>query len=86
MTSHSSILVWEAHEQRSLGGYSPWDRKESDATEQFSLEVSGRLPQVSQGSGAIAGSSPVCVSWEHPTAQHVCVLNDRREPLGQKLS
>ena len=33
MTSHSSILVWEAHEQRSLGGYSPWGYKESDTTE-----------------------------------------------------
>ena len=39
MTSHSSILVWEAHEQRSLGGYSPWDRKESDATEQLTRQL-----------------------------------------------
>ena len=32
MASHSSILAWESHGQRSLAGYSPWDRKESDMT------------------------------------------------------
>ena len=30
--THSSILAWEIPGQRSLG-YSPWGRKESDATE-----------------------------------------------------
>ena len=29
---HSSILAWESHGQRSLAGYSPWGRKESDMT------------------------------------------------------
>ena len=33
MATHSSILVWESHGQRSLAGYSPWGRKESDMTE-----------------------------------------------------
>ena len=27
MATHSSILTWRIHGQRSLGGYSPWDRK-----------------------------------------------------------
>ena len=27
MATHSSILAWEIHEQRSLAGYSPWGRK-----------------------------------------------------------
>ena len=27
MATHSSILAWRIHGQRSLGGYSPWDRK-----------------------------------------------------------
>ena len=27
MTTHSSTLAWEIHGQRSLEGYSPWDRK-----------------------------------------------------------
>ena len=34
MATHSSILVWEIHGQRSLVGYSPWGHKESDMTEQ----------------------------------------------------
>ena len=32
MATHSSILSGESHEQKSLTGYSPWDRKESDMT------------------------------------------------------
>ena len=31
------FLPGEFHEQRSLVGYSPWDRKESDMTEQLTL-------------------------------------------------
>ena len=29
MTTHSSVLAeyWESHGQRSLAGYSPWDRR-----------------------------------------------------------
>ena len=33
VTTHSSILAWEIHGQRSLAGYSPWGCKESDTTE-----------------------------------------------------
>ena len=33
MATYSSTLVWRFHEQRSLVGYSPWDRKELDTTE-----------------------------------------------------
>ena len=33
MTTHSSILAWKFHGQRSLVGYSPQGRKESDTTE-----------------------------------------------------
>ena len=36
MASHSSILAGEFHGQRSLAGYSPQGRKESDMTEQLS--------------------------------------------------
>ena len=35
MATHSSILAWRIHGQRSLAGYSPRDRKESDMTEQL---------------------------------------------------
>ena len=27
MAAHSSILAWESHGHRSLGGYSPWSPK-----------------------------------------------------------
>ena len=33
MAAHSSTLAWKSHGQRSLVGYSPWGRKESDTTE-----------------------------------------------------
>ena len=33
MATHSSILAWEIHGQRSLVGYSSWSHKKSDATE-----------------------------------------------------
>ena len=33
MATHSSILTWEIHGQRSLVGYSSWDGKESDKIE-----------------------------------------------------
>ena len=32
MATHSSVLAWEIHGQRSLAGYSPWGPKESDTT------------------------------------------------------
>ena len=33
MATHSSILAWKSHGQRSLVGYSPWGLKESYMTE-----------------------------------------------------
>ena len=33
MATHSSILAWRTHGQRSLVGYSPWGHKEWDTTE-----------------------------------------------------
>ena len=36
MATHSSILVWRIPtRQRSLVGYSPWGRRESDTTERL---------------------------------------------------
>ena len=40
MATHSSILAWRVHGQRSLAGYSPWGRKESESTEQLTLGLS----------------------------------------------
>ena len=39
MAIHSSILPGKSHGQRSLGGYSPWDLKESDMTKSLSLSL-----------------------------------------------
>ena len=38
------FLPGEFHGQRSLVGYSPWERKESDTTEQLTLSLCFRLP------------------------------------------
>ena len=33
MATYSNILAWKIHGWRSLVGYSPWGRKDSDMTE-----------------------------------------------------
>ena len=33
MATHSSILAWRTHGQRSLAGWSPWGAKEGDTTD-----------------------------------------------------
>ena len=35
MATHSSVLAWRIPWTRSLVGYSPWSRKESDMTERL---------------------------------------------------
>ena len=37
LTGISYVLPGEFHGQRSLVGYSPWDRRDSDMTEQLTL-------------------------------------------------
>ena len=39
MATHSSILAWRIHGQRSLAGYSPWGWKEPDMTEGLTLTL-----------------------------------------------
>ena len=36
IATHSSIVAWEITMEKESGGYNPWDRKESDTTEQLS--------------------------------------------------
>ena len=38
MATHSCILAWRIHGQRSLVGYSPWGHKELDTTEQLTQQ------------------------------------------------
>ena len=42
MATHSSTLAWKSHGWRSLVGYSPWGRKESDMTEWLHFCISSR--------------------------------------------
>ena len=44
MAIHSSILPGKSHGQRSLEGYSPWGRKESDTTERLHFTEIRRAP------------------------------------------
>ena len=64
-----STLAWKSHGWRSLVGYSPWGRSESDMTEQLhfhfhALEKAWQpapvfLPGESQGRGSLVG----CCLW-----------------------
>ena len=50
MATHSSVLTWRIHGQRSLVVCSPWDLKESEATElslQFTYYTLGHLETAS---------------------------------------
>ena len=49
MTTHSSTLVWKIHGPRSLVGYSPWGRKESETTERLHFHFS--LSCIGEGNG-----------------------------------
>ena len=43
MATHSSILAWRFHIQKSLVGYSPWGHKELDMTEWLTLSLSRKF-------------------------------------------
>ena len=40
MATHSTVLPGEFQGQRSLAGYGPWGRKESDTAEKLTLSLS----------------------------------------------
>ena len=63
MATHSSILAWEIHGQRSLVGYSPWGCEESDTTEHESIHIIHLcfIP-------GIHGGQPQCVSSQQRRA------------------
>ena len=49
MAPHSSALAWKTHGRRSLVGYSPWGREESDTTERLHFHFS--LSCIGEGNG-----------------------------------
>ena len=74
MAPHSSTLAWKIHGQRTLVGYSPWGREESNTTERLHFHFSlftfmhwrrkwqptpVFLPGESQGQGSLVG----CGLW-----------------------
>ena len=64
MAIHSSTLAWKSHGQRSLIGYSPWGRKESDTTEWLhftSLNLLDKLIQLHAGYIKILDSFCKCL-------------------------
>ena len=61
MATHSSILAWKSHGQRSLVGYSPWGRKESDTTERLHFHFS--LSCTGEGNGNPLQYSCLEISW-----------------------
>ncbi|XDA83897.1 hypothetical protein R6Z07F_013759 [Ovis aries] len=67
MGTHSSILAWKIHGERSLAGYSPWGRKESDATERAHTHV--HFP-VETGFMSVDQQPPV--SSSHHSGRSIC--------------
>ena len=48
VATHSSILAWRTHEQRSLAGPSPWGHRELDMTERLSTAYFEMIPLLNQ--------------------------------------
>ena len=59
MATHSSIFARRIHAKRSLVGYSPWDCKESDWTEQLTFS----LLQLKENIDDLSGSPFRCQIW-----------------------
>ena len=71
MATHSSVLAWEIHGQRSLVGYSPWGHKESDTTE-IDLTNTHMLINYSPFPTRVASLVAQLVK-NLPTMQEICV-------------
>ena len=63
MATHSSILAWRSHGQRSLVGYSPWGCKESSMTEQLTLSLFTSHSLTLAARGSLNSSSLCPESW-----------------------
>ena len=67
MATHFNILAGKFHGQRSLVGYGPWDRKESDTTERLSMQTRIlsilQRPRRSHCRGTFTLHSPTDICW-----------------------
>ena len=64
MATHSSILAWKSHGQRSLVGYTPRCSKESDTTERLHFHAQTHIHWVS---AAIQPSHPLSTPFSSST-------------------
>ena len=68
MTTHSSILAWETHGQRSMAGCSPWGRKEPDTTERLVQSVNNN------NNISMCAFPPGSVSLQNPDSYRKCLI------------
>ena len=71
MTTHSSMLAWEIHGQRSLVGYGPWCHKESDTTERLThtlrlVTLALLVAQTVKNLPAVRETQVQSLRWEDP--------------------
>ena len=71
MATHSSILAWRIHGWRSLMGYGPLGRKESDTTERLHFHV--HIPIVQNKRQHTYTHSLVAISHRFVSFFHVII-------------
>ena len=76
MATHSSILAYRNHGQRSLAGYSPWGRKESDTAERPS--TSGGDLECASGCKASSRSSGCYCDRASLPEDEECLISEHR--------
>ena len=97
MATHSSVLAWRIHGQRSLVGYSPWNRNESDTTEGLTLLLSflevGKSQSIQEITCAepsfVPQASTFCGSKTHLSARELrlgtrCLVTPELIPIQPK--
>ena len=72
MVTHSRILAWKSHGQRSLADYSPWGRREVDTT---SLEN----PMDRGAWWSMVHKAHLCQTRLKQLSTHACKYNDAKK-------
>ena len=90
MATHSCILTGKSHGQKNLAGYSPWDQKESDMTEQLNnnnntiFECCERIHEILLYNGLVRRQTWVSVKHieygkQNIRTQHLIILANKLE-------
>ena len=72
MATHSSILDWEIHGQRSLASYRPWGHKESDTTELLTHTCPSKSPNTSHLEDIVPCDAMLGQCWNLEPATGIC--------------